>query len=84
MPKLIWIVPLAFFFLNPAVASGPAEPEFQYGAAEMRAAVEGDWSFTITPFAGPATQVTLHIEQAATVADAGVAHAPGRGLPARG
>jgi hypothetical protein len=79
MPKLIWIVPLAFFFLNPAVACGPAEPQFQYGAAEMRAAVEGDWSFTITPDGGTATQVTLHIEQAAT-ADAGVARAPGRGL----
>jgi len=42
MPKLMWIVPLAFFFLNPAVACGPAEPQFQYGASEMRAAVEGD------------------------------------------
>ena len=80
MPKLIWIVPLAFFFLNPAVACGPAEPEFQYGAAEMRAAVEGDWSFTITPDGGTATQVTLHVDQAATAADAGVARAPGRSL----
>jgi hypothetical protein len=80
MPKLIWIVPLAFFFLNPAVACGPAEPEFQYGAAEMRAAVEGDWSFTFTPNGGTATQVTLHIEQAATAGDAGVARAPKRGL----
>ena len=52
MRKLIWIVPLAFFFLNPAIACGPAEPQFQYGAVEMRAAVEGDWSFTITPDGG--------------------------------
>ena len=80
MSKLIWIVPLAFFFLNPAIACGPAEPEFQYGAAEMRAAVEGDWSFTITPVGGTATQVTLHVDQATTTADAGVARAPGRGL----
>jgi hypothetical protein len=78
MPKLIWIVPLAFFFLNPAVACGPAEPEFQYGAAEMRAAVEGDWSFTITPEGGTATQLTVHVEQAATAA--AVARTPGRGL----
>ena len=80
MRKLIWIVPLAFFFLNPALACGPAEPQFQYGAAEMRAAVEGDWSFTITPDGGTATQVTLHIDEAATAPDAGVARAPVRGL----
>ena len=80
MPKLAWIVPLGFFFLNPAVACGPAEPEFQYGAAEMRAAVEGDWSFTITPAGGAATQVTLHIDEAATAGDAGVAREPGRGV----
>ena len=80
MPKLIWIVPLAFFFLNPAVACLPAEPQFQYGAAEMRAAVAGDWSFTITPDGGTATQVTLSIDEAATAPDAGVARAPGRGL----
>jgi hypothetical protein len=80
MRKLIWIVPLAFFFLNPAIACGPAEPQFQYGAAEMRAAVEGDWSFTITPDGGTATQVTLHVDEATTAADAGVARAPGRGL----
>jgi hypothetical protein len=80
MSKLIWIVPLAFFFLNPAVACGPAEPQFQYGAADMRDAVEGDWSFTITPDGATATQVTLHVDQAATAAEAGVARAPGRGL----
>jgi hypothetical protein len=80
MTKLIWIVPLGFFLLNPAVACGPAESQFQYGAVEMRAAVEGDWSFTITPDRGTATQITLHIDEAATAADGGVARAPGRGL----
>ena len=30
----------AFFFLNPGLACGPAEAEFQYGATEMRAAIE--------------------------------------------
>lgn len=80
MPKLIWIIPLAFFFLNPAIGCSPPEPNFQYGAAEMRAAVQGDWSFTITPAGATATQVTLHIDQAATGSDAGVARAPGRGV----
>jgi hypothetical protein len=46
----------------------------------MRAAVEGDWSFTITPDGGTATQVTLHVDEATTAADADVARASGRGL----
>ena len=65
MRKLLWVVPVAAFFLNPGLACTD-EPEFQYGAAEMRAAVEGDWSFTITPDGGDATQVTVHVDQAAT------------------
>ena len=43
----------------------------------MRAAVEGDWSFTITPSGAAATQVTVHVEQAATAPGA-TARAPGR------
>jgi len=79
MRKLLWVVPLAAFFLNPGLACTD-EPEFQYGAAEMRAAVEGDWSFTITPDGGGATQVTVHIEQAATAPGAAAARAPGGAL----
>ena len=63
--NLWWVVPIAVFFLNPSFACSD-EPEFQYGAAEMRAAVEGDWSFTITPDGGDATQVAVHVDQAAT------------------
>jgi hypothetical protein len=67
MRSLFWAVPIAVFFLNPTFACGPAEPQYQYGAAEMRAAVEGNWSFTITPQGGPAAQVTVHLSQSATV-----------------
>jgi hypothetical protein len=63
MRGLVWLVAVPFFFLNPGLACGPADPEFQYGAPEMRAAVEGDWSFTITPEGGAAAQVTLHVAQ---------------------
>ena len=50
MRSLLWVVPIAFFFLNPNLGCvGPDEPQFQYGAAEMRAAIAGTWSFSITP-----------------------------------
>ena len=65
MRNFWWVVPVAVFFLNPSFACSD-EPAFQFGATEMRAAVEGDWSFTITPDGGAATQVTVHVEQAAT------------------
>jgi hypothetical protein len=66
MRRFLWILPVAFFFLNPNFACGPADPEYQYGANEMRAAVEGTWSFAITPNDGPPTQVTVRLEQSAT------------------
>lgn len=62
MRNLLWLVPVAVFFLNPNLACSD-EPQYQYGADEMRAAVEGDWSLTITPDGGSASQVTVHIEQ---------------------
>jgi hypothetical protein len=77
MRNLFWAVPVAVFFLNPSFACSD-EPQFQYGAAEMRAAVEGDWSFTITPDGGTATQVTVHLAQAATAPTATASRAPAR------
>jgi hypothetical protein len=78
MRRALWLVPVAIFFLNPGFACGPPEPQFQYGADEMRAAVEGNWSFTIIPEGSSSpTQVTVHVEQSAT-APASVARAPGR------
>ncbi|MEO5767971.1 MAG: hypothetical protein ABIS92_06435 [Polyangia bacterium] len=76
MPRLLWLLPLGFFFLNPTFACGPADAEYQYGAQEMRAAVEGTWSFAFTPTDGPPTQVTVRIEQSAT-APASMARASG-------
>jgi hypothetical protein len=66
MRGLFWAVPIAVFFLNPTFACSPPEPQYQYGAAEMRAAVEGNWSFTITPQGGLPAQVTVHLSQSAT------------------
>jgi hypothetical protein len=79
MRNLLWLVPLAAFFLNPNLACSD-EPQFQYGAPEMRAAVEGDWSLTITPAGGTAMQVTVHIQQSATALTATAARPPGHRL----
>lgn len=71
MRHLWWLFPVAVFFLNPAFACS-GDPEFQYGAADMRAAVGGDWSLTITPRdAGVAMQVTVHVDQATTTGPIG-------------
>lgn len=48
MRRLMWILAAGLFFLNPTFACGINDPEFRYGATEMRAAVEGNWSFAIT------------------------------------
>jgi hypothetical protein len=66
MRNLLWVLPVAFFFLNPNVACGTDDPQFQYGAAEMQAAIAGTWSFTITPTGGTATEVTVQIDEADT------------------
>ena len=68
--------------MNPGLACGPPEPQYQFGAAEMRAAVEGAWSFTIAPQDGSAVQqVTVRLEEAAGAPElARRARAPSRSL----
>lgn len=68
MRNLVWLLAVGFFLLNPNFACGGGEPEFQYGATEMRRAVEGDWTLTITPTGGTATQVVVHVAQGSAVA----------------
>jgi hypothetical protein len=84
MRRILWTIPLAFFFLNPSFACGPADdaPQFHYGAVEMRAAVEGVWSFAIMPegAAGP-IKVMVKVQQAASAPGAEAhASATGRSL----
>jgi hypothetical protein len=64
--RLAWVIPLALFFLNPALACGGGDekPTFQFGAAELRAAIEGTWSLTLTPSGGAAKSLVVRIEQA--------------------
>jgi hypothetical protein len=77
--RLAWLVPVALFFLNPALACGGG-PDYDYGAAEMRAAVEGTWLLTLTPEGGTPSEVRLQIEQATAAPDAQAAQAARWGL----
>jgi hypothetical protein len=68
MRNLFWLVPVAVFFLNPNLGCvGPDEPQFQYGAAEMVAAIAGNWTFTVTPNGGAATAMTVQFAEADNV-----------------
>jgi hypothetical protein len=53
---------LAALVLNPwfGVTSG-----YDYGAPEMRAAIEGTWRLTLTPSDGPRREITFRIAQGA-------------------
>jgi hypothetical protein len=61
--RLLWVAPVALFFLNPSFACS-SEPEYQFGAAEMRAAVEGAWTLVITPTGGMPVRVRVQVSQA--------------------
>ena len=63
MRRLAWVLGLAFFFLNPALACGPGDPDYEYGATEMRAAVEGKWTLAVDS-EGQQTSVTVLVQQA--------------------
>lgn len=72
---------LAAFLLHPGFACGDAEPNYRYGEAELRAAVEGDWELSVMRSKGPPLELTLHLEQGeATAASAQANHATGRSL----
>lgn len=53
------------FLLNPTFACGSAEPDYQYGEAELRAAVEGDWALTVTHGPGAALELSVRLQQRA-------------------
>jgi hypothetical protein len=74
-----WVVALAAFFVNPFFAC-VAEDEFQYGAPEMRAAVEGTWDLTLSFSDGETQTVTLAIAQGSSAPGAQSSRGSGRGL----
>jgi hypothetical protein len=71
-PGLLGVLGLSVFLFNPAAC----EPDFDYGAEEMTAAVEGTWRVSVQPTSGPAYDFTLRLQQASAVARAGGDAAP--------
>jgi hypothetical protein len=70
---------LASFLLNPGFACGGAEPHYQYGEDELRAAVEGDWALSVTRGSDVPLELTLRLEQRTETAAS--ARAPGAAPP---
>jgi hypothetical protein len=67
LPRLTALAPLFALALAGAACSlGPSEeePDFQYGAEEMRSTVAGDWAGDFAPMGGAATTFTLRLEHA--------------------
>ncbi len=56
------MIAAAVFFLNPSFGCD-GEPEFQYGAEEMRAAIEGTWNLTLSYSDGQQVVLTVAIAQ---------------------
>ena len=54
---------LLAFFLNPGFACSPSEPEFTYGEAEMKGAVDGTWLLTLRATDGTLSEATLQIAE---------------------
>jgi hypothetical protein len=64
MRRLALSLALLAFFLNPGFACSPSdEPEFKYGEAEMKAAVEGTWLLTLRATDGTLSETTLQIAE---------------------
>lgn len=80
MHRRFWLFFVATFLVDPTFACGPGEPEFHYGATEMRAAAEGTWTFVIAPDTGASPlELTVKVEQATQSAGT-QARSAGRGL----
>jgi hypothetical protein len=65
MRRLIVSLAVLTFFVNPGIACGPDDPEFQYGEADMRATVEGNWRVAWTNPDGSSYELSLAIREGA-------------------
>jgi hypothetical protein len=74
---LIWVLGFTAFAMNPALAcSSSPEDEFDYGEAEMIAAVQGTWQVTVTPPDARISTVTFRVERG-TAPNGALAAPPG-------
>ncbi len=63
MHRIAFSLAVLVFFLNPGLACSPSPSDkgFQYGAAEMKAAVEGTWEINLLASDGTQSSVTVQI-----------------------
>jgi len=64
MRSIAFLPVITAFLLNPAACSAPAESQYQYGAEELRAALEGSWNIAIRADGGSFAALTVELEQA--------------------
>jgi hypothetical protein len=66
MHRIALFLAVPTFFLNPGIACSPVDDEahFQYGEAEMRAAVEGTWQIDLLASNGSQSNATVQIVEA--------------------
>lgn len=80
MRRIALLTAAAAFILNPGLACSPAEGDgYEYGAEEMKAMVEGDWTVVVRSGDGSESTVAIRISQAEGEASA---QAP-RGAPGK-
>jgi hypothetical protein len=65
MRRLSLLLALVGFLVNPSVGCAPEDPEFNYGAAEMRTMVEGTWELGLRNADGSSSTVVVTVAQGA-------------------
>ncbi len=74
MRRLLLSLAVLAFFINPGIAcSSSDEGGFEYGEADMRAAVEGQWQLAWSAPGRASVSATVQISEASGQADRGVA-----------
>jgi hypothetical protein len=76
------VLAVATFLLNPAACAPGPEDDYQFGDAEMRAAIEGMWRVTIGQSTGAARTFTFRLAQAQGTPSASLPHRNGLIRPA--
>jgi hypothetical protein len=72
MRKLSFLLSALVFLVNPGLGCGGGPSSFQFGEAEMRAAVDGRWRISWSVAGGASSTVTVQISGATEDWDSGV------------
>ena len=73
MHRLALSLAVLGFFINPGLACSPSDSGYQFGEAEMRAAVEGTWQLSFVADGGAISSLTVQIRESSEKLDSGTA-----------